>query len=137
MDTKERTFEATVDNLHEALNFIEEELETHGASMKATNVILVSAEEIYANVAMYAYEGRQLGNCKIITEFEDDSIKITFIDSGMPFNPLAKIDPDVHAAIEDRGIGGLGIYMVKNTMDECTYAYENEQNIFSMKRTIK
>ena len=138
MDIISKTVDASVDNLYEVLGFIEENLEAHNASMKDINVISVAAEEMYANIAMYAYQDSD--NPKEATiemEFVDDSVIITFIDSGMPFNPLAKEDPDVHAKAEDRGIGGLGIYMVKKSMNECKYEYKDSKNIFSMRKVIK
>lgn len=133
-----KTVDATVENLHEVLGFIEEELEKHEASMKSTNIILVAAEEIYANIAMYAYEGQsEVGKASIAIGFVDDVISITFKDTGMAFDPLAKVDPDIHAEIEKRGIGGLGIYMVKKTMDECTYSRIDGTNIFTIRKAIK
>lgn len=138
MDVVERTFEAKVDNLHDVLGFLEEQLEAHEASMKVITVMSISVEEMYANVCMYAYEGQpEVGNCKIAISFEDDSAIVALTDDGIPFNPLAKVDPDIHAAAEDRGIGGLGIYMVKEYMDECKYERVNEQNIFTMRKKIK
>lgn len=138
MEIVERTFEATVDNLHPVLDLIESELESHGASMKMINVISVAAEEMYANVAMYAYADKPApGNCSISIWFDDDVVNIKFVDSGVEFNPLAKADPDIHATVEERGIGGLGIYMVKETMDDCIYDRVDGKNIFIMRKAIK
>lgn len=138
MEVVEKTIEAKVDNLHEALGFLEEQLEMHEASMKVINIMSISFEEMFANVCLYAYEGKpEPHNCVINIWFDGDIANVRLIDNGIPFDPLAKEDPDVHADIADRGIGGLGIYMVKEYMDECTYERINEQNIFTMRKAIK
>ena len=132
-----KTFVADVNNLHDVLAFLEEQLETHEASMKVINVMSISLEEMYANVCMYAYEGKDVGNCTIQIKFVENDVLVSLIDDGIPFNPLAKEDPNIHASAEERGIGGLGIYMVKEYMDDCTYNRVNEQNIFTMRKALK
>ena len=139
MEMIERTFEAKVDNLHEVLGFLEEQLETFGANMKFVTVMSISLEEMYANVCMYAYVGQeQPGDCTIgIWLDEENFVNVRIVDSGTPFNPLAKDDPDIHATVEERGIGGLGIYMVKEYMNECLYEYTDNKNIFTMRKELK
>lgn len=138
MEIIEKTVEAKIDNLQEVLNLVEEQLELHEASMKVINIMCISIEEIFANVCMYAYsESQTIGNCTISIWFENDDVIIKIVDDGFEFNPLAKEDPDIHASVEDRGVGGLGIYMVKQYMDSCTYDRIDNQNIFTMRRTIK
>lgn len=139
MDIVEKTVDAKVDNLHEVLEFLEIELEKHDASMKLINVISIAAEEMYANVCMYAYpDSSTIGKCTITIGFDENGANISFIDDGIPFNPLAKADPNIHATAEERGIGGLGIYMVKQSMDDCTYERTTDgKNIFTMRKAIK
>lgn len=139
MDIIEKTFEAKIDNLHMVLELLEAELEKHEASMKMINVISVAAEEIYANVCMYAYPNNEsAGECTVGIYFDGDNANISFKDSGIPFNPLEKADPNIHAAAEERGIGGLGIYMVKKSMDDCSYERTTDgKNIFTMRKAIK
>lgn len=133
----EKAFDATDDNLHNVLAFVEEALEKHNAGMKDIMSITVAVEEIFVNIAHYAYEGRT-GKANVGLKFKnDEEVQITFVDNGIPFNPLEKEDPDVKADIEDREIGGLGIYMVKKSMDECTYVRSNNQNIFTMRKALK
>ena len=136
MEVIEKTFEAKIDNLHEVLGFVEEQLEAHEAMMKVITITNISLEEMYANVCMYAYDGNP-GPCTIKIWFEGNDAFISLIDEGMPFDPLAKEDPDIHASAEERGIGGLGIYMVKEYMDECTYERIDDKNIFTMRKAIK
>lgn len=134
----EKRFIAEVDNLHEVLEFLECQLEAHEASMKVINVLSISLEELYANVCMYAYEGLDSEKwCTIKIGFENDDVIISIVDAGIPFNPLEKEDPDVHASAEERGVGGLGIYMVKKYVDECTYDRVNDMNIFTMRKAIR
>ena len=139
MDIVEITVDAKVDNLHKVLEFLEAELEKRGASMKIINVISVAAEEMYANVCMYAYPNNKVpGECTIGIWFDGNDAYIMLIDNGIPFNPLEKADPNIHATAEERGIGGLGIYMVKQSMDDCTYERTSDgQNIFTMRKAIK
>ncbi len=135
-DYKEKVFEAKVDNMHEVLAFVDEQLEKHEASMKAQMAIDVALEEMYVNVANYAY-GEEVGKCLVAIWFIDEDAYIQLVDSGMEFNPLSKVDPDITLNAEDRDIGGLGIYMVKKTMDECAYQRIDGLNIFIMRKTIK
>ena len=138
MEYIEKTVEAKVENLHEILEFVEEQLEIHEANMKVITTTSISVEEMYANVCMYAYESfAEPGECTVRIGFEDNNVYISLIDSGMEFDPLKKEDPDIHADIEERGIGGLGIYMVKEYMDECTYERKDGFNIFTMRKAIK
>ena len=136
MEVIQKTFIANIDYLHDVLDFLQLQLEKQNTSMKNINIICIAVEEMFANVSMYAYPN-ETGECKISIWFEDDAVNISIEDSGIEFNPLAKDDPDVHASIEDRGIGGLGIFMVKETMDECSYERVNEKNIFTMRKVIK
>ena len=95
----------------------------------------VAVEEIFVNVAHYAY-APATGDVAVGVYVTNDprSINITFRDSGVPFNPLEKADPDITLKAEDRKIGGLGIYMVRKTMDDMTYEYKDGQNILTMKK---
>ena len=136
MEVVERTFAANDEMLHKAIAFVEENLELHEAAMKAIMAITVSLEEMFVNVAHYAYPDSD-GDVKIVIGFEGDNVEITLIDEGIPFDPLAKEDPDVHASAQERNIGGLGIYMVKNSMDYCSYERKDGKNIFCMRRNIR
>lgn len=131
----EKIFEAKVDKLHDVLAFSDEELEKHNCNTKTQMTIAIMVEEVFVNIASYAYPG-SVGQATIKIDFEDNKVVYTFIDNGIPFNPLAKEDPDVSAKAEDRNIGGLGIYMVKKTMDEVSYDRKDGMNIFVMKKDI-
>ena len=134
---KDLKIEARVDNLDQVLAFLDGQLEEAGCSMKAQMQLDVAVEEIYVNIASYAY-APETGMAEIQLEFTEDpkSVVITFIDSGKPYNPLAKEDPDISLSAEERQIGGLGIYMVKKSMDEVNYEYSDGYNVFSIRKNL-
>ena len=134
---KELTIEAKVANLQQVLDFVDENLKSMRCPMKILMQIDVAVEEIYVNVASYAYAPLS-GKAKVRVELSDNpsSVSITFIDHGVPYNPLAKVDPDVHAEASDRPIGGLGIYMTKKMMDDVTYEYKDGENILTLKKNL-
>ena len=131
----QKTFDADREVLHEVLAFIEGELEKNDCNMKTQMIISVMVEEMFVNVASYAYPNTK-GTCTIGIEFEGDDVIISLVDSGIPFDPLAKEDPDITLSAEERDIGGLGIYMVKQTMDDVRYERVNDENHFIFRKGI-
>ena len=131
-----KIFSAEDHNLDHVLEFVREKLEENNANIKLIMTIPLAIEEIFVNVAHYAYKGAK-GDFEIDLNFKDDNIIITVEDSGVEFNPLAKEDPDIHLSAEDRKIGGLGIYMVKKIMDNVEYKRENDKNILILTKKIK
>ena len=123
------------ENLNEVLGFVDKMLEENECSMKAQMQIDVAVEEMFINIAHYAYAPNE-GDAEIICEVEDGIASVTLKDSGTPYDPLKKPDPDVTLSAEERQIGGLGIFMVKKSMDEVFYEYKDGQNIFTMKKKI-
>ena len=135
--TNELTVEATVENLPQVMGFLEQHLKEADCPLKAQMQITVAAEEIYVNIAHYAYTPGT-GEATVRLEITDEpaAATITFSDSGIPFDPLKKADPDVTLSAEEREIGGLGIYMVKKSMDDVRYAYRDGQNILTLKKNF-
>ena len=133
----EITIEAKIENLDEVLGFVDGQLEELECPMKAQMQIDVAVEEIFVNIASYAY-APGIGNAVVRFESSQDptSVTITFIDSGIPYDPVRKDDPDVTLSAEERGIGGLGIYMAKKAMDDMKYVYRDGQNILSISKSI-
>ena len=129
--------EAKIENLNEVLAFVDEQIEEAGCSMKIQMQIDVAVEEIFVNIAHYAYTP-EVGPATIRVEITEDPLAavLTFIDHGVPYDPLAKEDPDVSLPAEERQIGGLGIFMVKKTMDDVEYEYKDGQNILKIKKGI-
>ena len=132
----EKIVDAKDEQLSVVMEFVETELEKCGASMKSINQIALSIEEIFVNIAHYAYQGKD-GKVTIQLEVNDDVCTLVFIDSGIAFDPLAKDDPDITLSADERKIGGLGIFMVKQLMDDVTYKYENNQNVLTIKKRIR
>ncbi len=135
--TDELTIEAKVDNLDDVLAFVDRNLEEAECPMKVQVQIDVAVEEIFVNIANYAYTP-DIGNARIVLSIAETApeVAITFYDRGIPYNPLAKEDPDVTLSAEERQIGGLGIFMVKNSMDETEYQHTDGQNVFTMRKSL-
>ena len=132
-----KTFPAKTESLPEVLGFVEETLEGFACSMKIQTAVCVAIEEVFVNVAHYAYPNGE-GDMSLHIGLDDQSRAITFrmTDKGVPFDPLKKPDPDITLSAEDREIGGLGIFITKKTMDSLDYAYENGENILTMIKKI-
>ena len=129
---------AEVERLPEVLSFLEQHLEGADCPMKAQMQITVAAEEIFVNIASYAYAPETgMATVRLDISGEPKTATITFLDSGVPFDPLAKEDPDVTLSAEEREIGGLGIFMTKKTMDGVRYEYKDGQNILTLRKAWK
>lgn len=129
--TIEREFAADDAVLEELVALTEGELEKVDCPMKAMVQITIAVEEIFVNIAHYAYpEGGGTMTFKIETDIS--SAKLTFIDSGVEFDPLSKPDPDVTLSADERPIGGLGIFMVKKSMDDVRYEHVDGKNILTI-----
>jgi anti-sigma regulatory factor (Ser/Thr protein kinase) len=133
----EKTFPAKTDALPDVLSFVEETLEIPKWPMKIQMAVCVAIEEVFVNVAHYAY-GEGEGDVTFSIGFDEAGKTATFrmADRGAEFNPLKKPDPDITLSAEDREIGGLGIFITKKTMDSVTYAYENGENVLTMVKKI-
>ena len=134
---KELKLTATVESLDEVLAFIDTELESVDCPMKVQMQLDIAVEEIFVNIANYAY-APGTGSVRILTDITGDSpvISITFIDSGVPYDPLKKEDPDITLSAEEREIGGLGIFMVKKSMDDVRYEYRDGRNMLTLIKSL-
>ncbi len=132
---KELTIEAKKENLDQVLAFIDGVLEANGCAMKVQIQIDIAVEEMFVNIASYAY-APGVGDAVIQVEMKDEPkrVAITFFDTGTPYDPLAKEDPDVTLPAEERQIGGLGIYMVKKSMDDVRYEYKDGKNVLTIEK---
>ena len=132
-----KSFPAKTDALSDVLGFVDEMLQKYECPMKVQMAVCVAIEEVFVNVAHYAYGGGD-GDMTLGIGFDDDSRTITFrmSDKGVPFDPLKKPDPDITLSAEEREIGGLGIFIAKKTMDTITYSYENGENVLTMTKKI-
>ena len=132
---KEISLAATVENLPLVNEFVEMLLAERIVSAKAQMQIELSVEEVFVNIANYAYGeagGKATVQGKILNE--PAGLELVFIDGGQPYDPLSREEPDLELKMEDRAIGGLGIYLVKKNMDEVHYAYQQGKNILTLRK---
>lgn len=134
---KEWTFEAKIDRIPWLTEQVDALLEGLDCTIKAQMQIDVAIDELLANIASYAYETGE-GQVTVRFDFQPDNrtVALTFIDSGIPYDPLAKPDPDVALEVEKRSVGGLGIFLVKKTMDDMTYARRDGHNVLTIRKRI-
>ena len=133
----ELKLEARKDNLDRVIEVLDDVLDRTGCPMKARMQLEVAVEEIFINIASYAY-GTDTGMAEIRmwTEEAPEAFLVSFADSGIPYDPMKKEDPDVSLPASEREIGGLGIYLVKKSMDDVTYRYEDGKNILTLKKKL-
>ena len=139
---KEITIEAITDNLDDVIAFVSGELENFGCSVKLQMQIELSVEEIFVNIAHYAYKkiSPELhGKACISLSLDEtgENIQIMFRDKGIAYNPLEKSDPDVSLSAEERDIGGLGIFMVKKSMDSVLYERDGDENVLVLVKNLR
>ena len=133
-DKKE--FKADVSELPKVQEFVKSKFEENNCNLKIINQVNLFVEEIFVNIANYAFKDKD-GTCMLQVEFDgNNKYEITFEDSGIPFNPLEKEEVDVNASLEDRQIGGLGIFITKNIVDNIDYKYEDGKNILKITKII-
>ena len=135
---KELTINATIDNIHAVTDFVDEQLEALDCPMKAQMQIDIAIDELFSNIAYYAYNP-DIGPATVRVEVQQEplAVVISFIDHGIPYDPLAKEDPDTTLSAEERDIGGLGIYMVKKSMDAMEYVHEDGKNKLTLKLRLR
>ena len=135
----EKEFIAKIDELPNIISFIETELEKFEFSFKIITQFNLVVEELFVNVASYAYKDKENGKCKITIDYDKDKqeVKLSMEDNGIKFNPLEKEEPDTTLSIEDRPIGGLGILLVKKNMDNIEYKYEDNKNVLILSKNVK
>lgn len=134
---KELTVDATIGSIPVITEFVDEQLEQFGCPMKAQAQIDIAIDELFSNIVHYAYHpGTGPATVRVEVMEEPLSVVITFIDQGVPYDPLAKADPDVTLSAEARDIGGLGIYIVKKNMNEITYEYKDGRNILRIRKEL-
>ena len=135
---KEITLDATVENIQTVTEFINQELQKLNCSSNVQAEIDIALDELFGNVANYAYNP-DVGTVTVRIEATEKpiSVDITFIDKGVPYNPLEQEDPDITLSAEERPIGGLGIYLVKQMMDTVSYEYVNDCNVLTFRKLIQ
>ncbi len=137
LNSEEIELGADVKNLPSVVGFVESFLEKIDCPMKTLMQVNVAVDEIFTNISSYAYRSGS-GDAKLRMELLKDprAVLLTFTDNGIPYNPLAKEDPDVTLSADKRQIGGLGIFMAKKLMDDIEYEYRDGKNILRMKKNL-
>ena len=132
-----RTFPAAEDAIAAVIAFVEETLEKADCPMKTQTAICVAIEELFVNIAHYAYPGGT-GCAELAIGIDQSTKTATFVisDTGVPFDPLEKPDPDITRTAEEREVGGLGIFIVKKTMDTVQYARVQDENRLTMTKKL-
>ena len=132
----EKEFKADKKELDNVQNFVLKELENLNCNSKVINDINLAIEEVFVNIASYAYKGKD-GVCSLKVSYNGkDTIDFVFKDSGVKFNPLENKEPDTTLGVEERNIGGLGIFLTKKVMDKVEYKYKNNKNILTISKKI-
>ncbi|MFZ2756493.1 MAG: SpoIIE family protein phosphatase [Atopobiaceae bacterium] len=127
--------DANIDELDHVQGFVEAVAEKGGAGPKALNQIALVVEEVFVNIAHYAYGG-ELGPCSIECTCKDGLLVIRFADKGIAYDPLAREDPDITLSAEDRQIGGLGIFLTKTLMDTASYERAGDENVLTLTKGV-
>ena len=122
----------TMENLPQAVAFVEEHLEKFDIPMKVSTKLMVATDEIFSNIVRYS--GAAEATIRIVKD--GDTVRLVFCDNGKPYNPLDAKEPDVTASAEDRAIGGLGIFMVRKMMDDMEYMYKDGRNVLTLKARL-
>ena len=137
-EIKKLVLEAKVENLVAVNEFVDEILQPLNCSMKIQMQLELAVEEIFVNIANYAY-GESTGKAFITGRILENPLRLelVFMDEGTPYNPLARKDPDLEQKMEDRAIGGLGIYLVKKNVEEITYSYQEGKNVLTLCKHIQ
>lgn len=114
-----------------------EMLEEADCSPQVQMQLEIVLDELMSNVARYAYPSKD-GDITVSIDVVENPKRVVIIlaDSGIPYNPLEREDPDITLSAEERKIGGLGIYIVKKYMDEITYTYQDNQNILTLVKRL-
>lgn len=143
MKEKEYKLQADIKYLDEVMRFLEQCMEECKCEEEIRIPIAIAVEEIFVNIANYAYpdeEGKVTISIWDTVNAENKNIKsilVVFKDCGMPYNPLENKDPDITLDGEKRQIGGLGVYMVKQMMSHVEYKYENGKNVLTLQKDWK
>ena len=131
------TVPARIENLQKVMDFLGDQLDSVDYVMKARLQLELSIEEAYVNIVNYAY-GSEEGEVVICCNIGESPLKVTmqFIDYGKPYNPLENEDPDISLNAEEKGIGGLGIFLIKKNVDDIEYKYCEGKNILTIQKKL-
>ena len=132
---KEITVPAAPDSVETVTAFVNEQLDAIHCPLPVRTQVDIAVDEVFSNIVRYAY-GPEKGSATVRTDVTDEplSMTITFIDRGKPYNPLTTAAPDTTLPARQRRIGGLGVFILKNTMDDIAYEYRDGMNILTIRK---
>ena len=134
------TVDAKTENLHQIFDFLTGELEKLGCEKKTIRQCKLCAEEIFMNISSYAYHP-EIGSVSITLDTVGSPYPVklifSFSDTGKPFDPLSTDAPDINAPLDERQIGGLGIFLVTTTMDDVSYEYKDGKNVLTIVKKVE
>ena len=134
---KELCVPAELEQLDPVLAFVSTELEAAECDAEVQTQIMIAVEEIFVNIFSYAYPPKEgMATIRMQIEGTPAIVQIEMIDQGVPYDPLKREDPDITLSAQERGIGGLGIFMVKQIMDDVSYRYEDHSNILTIRKVL-
>ena len=135
--TSEITVQANMDNIEVVTGFVDEKLVALNCPMRIRIQFKVAIDELFGNIARYAYHPVE-GPATVRVDVERNPLRIilTFNDHGVPYDPLSTAEPDTSLPAKQRKIGGLGIFMVRQTMDDITYEYKDGKNILTVMKHV-
>ena len=131
------TLHTDIQEVPQLAAFIDEVAEACGIDMATAMSLNLAMEEAVVNVMNYAYPAGTVGNVDIDAEFDDGKLTFILSDSGTPFDPTQAGEPDLTLGAEDRPIGGLGIFLVRQIMDSVEYRYSDGKNILTLTKNIQ
>ena len=136
--TNEITVLATLENISKVTGFVDQHLIAFNCPLRTRIQLKVAVDELLGNIANYAYyPDHGHATIRVDVEKEPTRVILTFIDSGAPYDPLSREAPDISLPARQRQIGGLGIFMVRKTMDSISYEYKNGQNILTVLKNVE
>ena len=135
---KKLTLGAERENIPEVIDFVDRELDELDCPEKTKTLINIAIDELYGNIASYAYD-EESGEVTVSVDHDSSAgaVCISFQDEGKPFNPLERGEPDVTLSARERKVGGLGIFLVRKSMDDVQYEYRDGKNILTIRKTLQ
>ena len=126
------------ERMDEVNRFLEAHLEEVACPQDSAFLLMLAAEEIFVNIASYAYDGGE-GDARIEFSYDEkkDMTELVFSDSGIPFDPTSRPSPDITLKSDDRPIGGLGIHIIRERMDEVVYQYAGGRNVLTIRKYLR
>ncbi|MDR2780091.1 MAG: ATP-binding protein [Synergistaceae bacterium] len=130
------SFPAKISEIEKIYEFISFVLSESGIDAAVETLFKMAADEIFSNIVNHGFGGLRDGDVKVSIQTGDGEVSMTFRDRGRPFDPMSIPAPDISLGMEERLVGGLGVYIVRGSFDEVRYSFENGFNVFAVKKRL-